>query len=179
MVDSKTLQKAIEFAVIAHRGQERKGNGKPYIVHPLSVMGRLGNIKKSSNANMLAAAAILHDTVEDCGVEITEIAEKFGYYVAALVQELTLDKGKYETIGKTKYLCQELTKMSSYALCIKLCDRLDNIEDTEEMSKEWRKVYFADTIEILKYVEENRKTLTNTHKKLIKQIKVALKKRSV
>jgi len=174
MVDAKTLQKAIEFAAVAHRGQVRKGDGRPYIMHPLSVMNRVQTMKKSINAYLLATAAILHDVVEDCGVTLETIAKEFGYYVAGLVEELTLDKDKYETIGKTKYLCQELTKMSSYALAIKLCDRLDNVEDMSSMSEAFRMKYAHETIEILNYVELNRKKLTGTHNKLIGLIRNVL-----
>jgi len=174
MIDSKTLERAIEFASKAHKGQTRKGDGRPYIMHPLSVMGRLGAIKKSTNAYLLAAAAVLHDTVEDCGVELDEIAKLFGYYVAGLVEELTLDKSKYDTIGKTKYLQQEMCKMSSYALCIKLCDRLDNVEDMQSMDATFRRRYTQETIDILTYLEANRVKITNTHKKLIVQILTTL-----
>lgn len=175
MVDAKTLQRAIEFASVAHRGQVRKGDGRPYILHPLSVMARLGSVKKSTNAFLLATAAVLHDTVEDCGVELKEIAEKFGFYVAGLVEELTLDKSKYETIGKTKYLCQEMVKMSSYALCIKLCDRLDNVEDMESMDVEWRKKYAMETNIMMNTILSKRKNVTNTHRVLITQIQEVIK----
>lgn len=170
MVNASTLQAAIEFATIAHRGQVRKGDGRPYIMHPLSVMTRLSTIKKSTNMYLLATAAVLHDTVEDCGVLIETIAEKFGYYVAGLVQELTLDKSKYETIGKTKYLQQEMVKMSSYALCIKLCDRLDNVEDMAKMDDVFKARYTKETSDILSHLVDNRTNLTSTHLKLIDMI---------
>lgn len=177
MISAKTLEQAIEFAITSHKGQFRKGNGRPYIMHPISVMVRLAEIKPSSNSNLLAAAAVLHDTVEDCGVELKEIAEKFGYYVAGLVEELTLDKVKYETIGKTKYLCQEIAKMSSYALCIKLCDRLDNLEDMDTMPDEFITKYCAETKEMIDSLRVNRKHLSNTHHQLISKISEILYKR--
>lgn len=179
MITSKTLELAIEFASKAHKGQTRKGDGRPYIMHPLSVMTRLGAIKKSSNNYLLAAAAVLHDTVEDCGVELTEIADKFGYYVAGLVEELTLDKAKYESIGKTRYLQQELTRMSSYALCIKLCDRLDNVEDMQSMPLEFKKRYSEETHDILEYVQKYRANITKTHKKLIELINNTLSEMAI
>lgn len=175
MITSETLQSAIEFAVKKHRGQKRKGDKRPYIMHPLSVMNRLYNIKDSENLFLLATAAVLHDTVEDCGVKLKTIAKKFGYTVASLVEELTLDKSKYENIGKTQYLSLEVVKMSSYALCIKLCDRLDNIEDLKSMSTEFRNKYIDETEQILKYLVTNRTKITSTHKKLIENINEAIK----
>lgn len=173
MVSAELLEKAIRFAVKKHKGQRRKGDGRPYIMHPISVMTRIQAIKKSSNIRLLGAAAILHDVVEDCGVSLKKIAKKFGYHVAALVDELTLDKSQYEAIGKTKYLCNEMHRMSSYALAIKLCDRLDNVLDMQDMPKAFQDRYKTETLEILQSISKRK--LTKTHKELIKQIEEALK----
>jgi GTP pyrophosphokinase len=174
MISNDTLEKAIIFAVKKHKGQKRKGNGLPYILHPIRVMNNLYQVKKTQNANLLMAACALHDTVEDCGVKLSEIAKRFGHHVAALVQELTLEKSNYEKIGKHEYLLQEMLKMSSYALCIKLSDRLDNIRDTESMSSEFRFKYGSETIYILAGLSTQR-NLTKTHKALIKQITRAIR----
>ena len=169
-INVNTFEKAILFAVKAHKGQRRKGDGRPYILHPMSVLKTLYEVKDSKNMYLLATAAILHDVVEDCGVTLKKIAREFGHQVAALVEELTLNKEKYETIGKSKYLCQEVIKMSSYALCIKLCDRLDNVRDMKKMSDDFKKKYKSETWDIINTLEEKRK-LTKTHKKLVKFIK--------
>jgi len=170
IVTAETFQRAIEFAAKAHRGQYRKGDGRPYITHPMSVMTRLRAAKQSTNQYLLGTCAVLHDVVEDCGIELDDIAHEFGYYVAAIVQELTLDKSKYETVGKTKYLSQELTRMSSYALAIKLCDRIDNLEDMHAMTTGFIERYLKETADIIDYVIANRKRLTPTHYTLIEQI---------
>src|SRR5881394_2515636 len=57
MNTSELLEKAISIAVEAHRGQKDK-NGKPYILHPISVMGKV----KTETEKIVA---ILHDVVED------------------------------------------------------------------------------------------------------------------
>lgn len=173
MITSETFGKAIEFAVVSHKGQTRKGDGRPYILHPFSVLWRLYNIKKSENMYLLGTAAVLHDTVEDCDVAIEEIARLFGYHVAALVQELTLDKSQYEKLGKKEYLAQELRKMSSYALAIKLCDRLDNVSDLATMSPTFVKNYKEETEYILDAIKDRK--LTKTHKKLIRLIQKQIK----
>jgi guanosine-3',5'-bis(diphosphate) 3'-pyrophosphohydrolase len=174
MNTSKLYQKAIKFSVKAHKNQVRKGDGKPYVTHPLSVMWRVLKYKKTANIYMLASASLLHDTVEDCGVSLKKIAKKFGYNVAALVKELTLDKRKYKTIGKAEYVAQQALKMSSYALVIKLCDRLDNVCDMEHMSKSFQTRYIKETEYLLDRLKERK--LTNTHKDIIKKIKKELKK---
>jgi len=169
-VNNNLFEKALIFATKAHRGQSRKGNGLPYIVHPMQVCMVLQEVKESKNIILLMTAALLHDCVEDCGVSIKKISKKFGLHVASLVEELTLNKEMYETVGKTKLLCQEVIKMSSYALCMKLADRLINVRDTKSMPKDFKVRYFAETKEIIKTLEDKRK-LTGTHKKLIKLIK--------
>src|SRR5258706_11264623 len=123
-INSTLLEKAIIYATEKHKGQLRKGNGLPYIMHPISVMITLGKIKKSNNTELLAIVCLLHDIVEDCEVSIEEIAREFGHGVASLVDELTSDQVEIDAIGKKEYLAQKMLKMSSYALRIKLADRL-------------------------------------------------------
>ncbi len=174
MITSNTLEKAIKFAVKAHRGQKRKGDKRPYIMHPISVMTTLYSIKESDNLYLLAAAAVLHDTVEDCGISLKKIAKKFGHSVAALVGELTLNKDEYSRVGKTAYLCEEVVKMSSYALCIKLCDRLDNVRDMKKMDEEFKIKYKIETVAIINAIHAKRKNVTDTHSKIIKLIEEAI-----
>lgn len=57
------LAKAIAFAVEKHRGQVRKGTNIPYIVHPMEAAGITATMTSDPE---LIAAAVLHDTLEDC-----------------------------------------------------------------------------------------------------------------
>ena len=57
------IDKAITFATKAHEGQFRKGTKLPYIVHPLEV-GVI--VSRMTQDKEVIAAAILHDTLEDC-----------------------------------------------------------------------------------------------------------------
>ena len=178
-VTAETLERAIIFAAEKHRGVKRKGDGRPYILHPLSVLHTLLAIKPNSkNAFLLAVVAVLHDTVEDCDVTIQEIAELFGYQVASLVEELTSDKAEIERIGKTEYLKQKMIGMSSYALCIKLVDRLDNIKDMKSMTESFRIKQIASTTIILDALDLERK-LTKTHRTIIKMIRKEMKRYAV
>ena len=76
------FEKAVAFAVEAHKGQKRKGKDKPYILHPLEVAAIVGTY--SSDPEVLSAA-VLHDTVEDTGKTIEDIRSEFGPRVAYLV----------------------------------------------------------------------------------------------
>jgi (p)ppGpp synthase/HD superfamily hydrolase len=172
--NAELFEKAIIFAVNAHRGQKRKGNGMPYILHPMSVLRILYNVKVSKNLYLLGIASLLHDVKEDCGITLEEIAREFGYIVAALVEELSTNKEECERLGKAVYLSAKLLGMSSYALCIKLADRLDNVSDMKDMGQEFISRTTTET-KIILYALQGRK-LSKTHKTLIKLILKQLKK---
>ena len=80
---------AIAFAVKAHDGMRRKKSEAPYILHPMEAAVIVGSM--SDDQNLIAAAA-LHDVVEDAGITIEEIEERFGKRVRELVQSETEDK---------------------------------------------------------------------------------------
>jgi (p)ppGpp synthase/HD superfamily hydrolase len=62
-----TLDDAIQVARRAHEGQLDK-SGRPYIAHPLRVMGAL----RDEHERM---AAVLHDVVEDTTVTLADLTE--------------------------------------------------------------------------------------------------------
>ena len=83
------VSEAIAFAVKAHDGMRRKKSDAPYILHPMEAAVIVGTM--TTDQNIIAAAA-LHDVVEDAGVTIEEIEERFGPHVRKLVGSETEDK---------------------------------------------------------------------------------------
>ena len=83
------VSEAIAFAVKAHDGMRRKKSELPYILHPMEEAVIVGTITDDQN---LIAAAALHDVVEDAGISIEEVEEKFGKRVRELVESETEDK---------------------------------------------------------------------------------------
>ena len=83
------VSEAIAFAVKAHDGMRRKKSEAPYILHPMEAAVIVGTMTDDQN---LIAAAALHDVVEDAGISIEEIEEKFGKRVCVLVASETEDK---------------------------------------------------------------------------------------
>ena len=81
-IDSELLDRAIVFAVKAHRNTERRGKGFPYIVHPMEAVEIVATITPDQE---LLAAAALHDTVEDTDVTVEDIRREFGDRIAELV----------------------------------------------------------------------------------------------
>ena len=83
------FEEATLFAIEAHKGQTRKMSNTPYILHPLEVAAIAGTMTDELE---VLAAAVLHDTVEDCNVDPYVIRDKFGSRVYALVMAETEDK---------------------------------------------------------------------------------------
>lgn len=121
------LSDVLVFATKSHGKQVRQGDGNPYILHPIRVANHLIKIGEISNENIIAAA-YLHDVVEDCGVELSEIEEKFGSIVTLYVGEVT-DNKKKTKVERKKLQIEHAPYMSTGAKLVKLADKLDNLTD--------------------------------------------------
>lgn len=112
------FEKAIAFAVEAHKGQKRKGKDKPYILHPLEVAAIVGTY---SNDPEVLAAAVLHDTVEDTGATIEDIRSEFGPRVAYLVA------------GESENKREDLPAESTWK--IRKCETIKHLEGADRETK--------------------------------------------
>lgn len=170
----ESLKDVLKYASEKHFGQTRS-SGEKYIQHPIRVAKSIIKYKQSHNIDALVKAALLHDTIEDTDTTHEDLEKLYGGLVASLVKQLTSDKDEISKIGKTEYLTKKMKEMSNYALAIKLADRLDNVSDiATAKTPQWRKNYKKETEKILNTLEKER-NLTNTHKKIIKDIKNKLK----
>lgn len=82
MKDSSVLDKAIKFAVDAHKDVERRGKGFPYVVHPLEAVSIVATM---TNDQDLLAAAALHDVIEDTPYTAEELRVIFGDRITDLI----------------------------------------------------------------------------------------------
>ena len=86
------IDRAAKFAEQAHKGAHRKGTRIPYIVHPLETALIASML---TNDEEILAAALLHDTIEDCeGVDANVLKEMFSARVAGIVSQESEDKSK-------------------------------------------------------------------------------------
>lgn len=83
---SERYEQALRLATAAHRHQNRKGSDLPYISHPVHVSVILLHYGFPTD---VAIAGLLHDVVEDQGVDLAQIEEQFGACVAELVVALS------------------------------------------------------------------------------------------
>ncbi|WP_276945298.1 HD domain-containing protein, partial [Ferrimicrobium acidiphilum] len=125
---SATIERALEFARLAH-DQQRRRSGEPYVTHPIGV----ALITASLGGDLIAVvAALLHDTVEDTPVTLTQIGEEFSTTVAEVVDGLTkLDRISFDSreAQQAATMRKMLIAMAKDArvLVIKLADRLHNM----------------------------------------------------
>ena len=83
------VSEAIVFAVKAHDGMRRRKGDSPYILHPMEAAVIVGSMSDDQN---VIAAAVLHDVVEDAGITMDEIGQRFGKRVQQLVESETENK---------------------------------------------------------------------------------------
>jgi GTP diphosphokinase / guanosine-3',5'-bis(diphosphate) 3'-diphosphatase len=140
--DVELIRKAYRFADEAHLGQLR-ASGEPYITHPIAVASLCAEWKLDVQALM---AALMHDTLEDCGITKTEIIEKFGAPVAELVDGLTkLDKLEFNTRedNQAESFRKMLLAMARdvRVILVKLADRTHNMSTLRDMPRnKWARI---------------------------------------
>lgn len=119
------VQRALDFAYKAHKGQTRKDGVTPYIVHPIEVMRVLQQSGVVDEVTLVIA--LLHDVVEDTPITSKHIYDSFGKSVADGVERLT----KPEGMDKSEYLETFLsyTQSQQHLVLIKAADRICNVLD--------------------------------------------------
>jgi (p)ppGpp synthase/HD superfamily hydrolase len=97
------------------------------------------------------AAAVLHDVIEDCGVEVQEIETRFGAPVAALVEMLTNEsKGLFaHRSDRKKADLNRISDASRDVRLVKLADRLDNVRDLGGAPPKFVELYLAESEALL------------------------------
>ncbi|MFP4315772.1 MAG: RelA/SpoT family protein [Desulfovibrionales bacterium] len=147
--DQSLIQKAYVFSAAAHAGQVRL-NGEPYLSHPLEVADILSSLSLDANT---IAAGLLHDTVEDTGTEVSEIAGQFGEEVASIVDGVT-KIGKMSFTSKEEAQAENIRKMilamaeDIRVILVKLADRMHNMRTLEFQKPVKQKLIAQETLEI-------------------------------
>lgn len=130
------VQNAISLAFDLHGKQKRKASivpGAPYMSHLLEV---LGMVMANGGNEIICAAAVLHDALEDVGGDARErIFAVCGSHVLALVEECTEigtgNGGEFKAPWKERkeaYLAH-LASVSQGALLIAVADKLQSLRE--------------------------------------------------
>ncbi|HEX6415965.1 MAG TPA: HD domain-containing protein [Candidatus Saccharimonadales bacterium] len=114
------LERAIQIAHEAHDGQTRY-DGRPYVVHPLRVMGRVAAAGFSEATQI---AAVLHDVVEDNPDWTIERLREEGFEEDVLDALDLLDK---KDTDENEYI--DKIAENDIARPVKKADMDDNLDD--------------------------------------------------
>ncbi len=174
ITDRELIQRAYRVAEEAHREQKRH-SGEPYINHCIAVAGILSELKVTPE---VIAAGLLHDTVEDTPIKLSDIRRDFGDTIAALVDGVTKlthlprvsrgdqhaengENGQDEDpivpalLGRKEDIVAETLRKTFLAMgedvrvmFIKLADRLHNMRTLSHMPEHKRKRIAQETLDI-------------------------------
>jgi (p)ppGpp synthase/HD superfamily hydrolase len=109
----------------AHAGQVRNGSGgMPYIEHPQAVAAVLA---EHGFGEVVLAAALLHDVVEDSETTVAELRERFGDGVAGLVEALSDDESIADYRARKDEHRERVAAAGEDALAIYCADKLTNV----------------------------------------------------
>ena len=163
-VHKKAIKIAADAATLAHRGQFRKDKKTPYIVHPKRVAER---VKFFGGNHIGIIAAWLHDVIEDCpdvGEDIVrdtlrqiDLPQKEKDEIFAIVSALTKNaaiKGKSDRLADT---LKRINQAPCQAILIKLCDRMDNLEDGRVQGEKFLSVYLPLTDQLIDALSDGAK----------------------
>jgi GTP diphosphokinase / guanosine-3',5'-bis(diphosphate) 3'-diphosphatase len=136
--DTSTIVEAGRTALRAHEGQFRR-SGEPYITHPVAVATIVAELGLDAQT---VAGALLHDAVEDTGLTLADIRDRFGDGVAGVVDGVTkLDRLQFDSkeAQQAATIRKMLVAMADdwRVLLIKLADRLHNMR-TLAVMPEWK-----------------------------------------
>ncbi len=142
------VRKAYDFAAKVH-GDSKRDTGHLYITHPIATACKLAQMKLGMT---VIATGLLHDVMEDGGIEKKELEKEFGKEVADLVDaETKLRKVYYQ--GVDRYI-ENLRRMflamatDVRVVFIKFADRLHNLKTLYARSKNKQIRTATETLEI-------------------------------
>ena len=147
------ITKAFELADIVHLKQFRKtGQHLPYIVHPIAVAKIITT--EMGLGTTTAAAALLHDVVEDSKGEYTTeyIKKEFGEEIAEIVDGVTkiLEGFDPNSTVQVETFKKFINNMSSdlRTAYVKIADRLHNLRTFEGISENSQMIKTAEAYDI-------------------------------
>lgn len=147
--DLEKLWRGFHLGREAHEGQTRR-SGEPYFTHSLSVAEALVGLRMDVDT---IVAGLLHDVVEDTGVQLEDLREKFGDEVAVLVDGVT-------KINEIRWANPEAQQAENYrkmlltmakdvrVILIKLCDRLHNMRTIESLTRDRQEAIATETLNV-------------------------------
>lgn len=143
------ITEAYALAAKAH-GTQKRVTGDPYITHPVAVARILASMRMDPDAIM---AALLHDTLEDTGIDKEQLCKQFGPTVAELVDgvsKLTQIRFDSREEAQAENFRKMLLAMTQdiRVILIKLADRLHNMRTIDALPLAKQRRIARETLEI-------------------------------
>lgn len=117
--------RALDYAIVHHEGQFRKGNGMPYITHPMAVAYFL-ILSGIENDNAIAVS-FLHDVPEDCGTDLSDLNVNADIKHSANILNWKQYKAKYADRNLAMMLYYNDISKDIWATLNKFSDRSHNL----------------------------------------------------
>ncbi len=132
--ETKLIRKAFDVALDAHKEMRRK-SGEPYIYHPIAVARICAEEMTLGPTSVICA--LLHDTVEDTHMTLSDIEDLFGKEVRLIIDGLTKIPEVFDenaSIQAENFRKMILTISDDFrVVLIKLADRLHNMRTLSSM----------------------------------------------
>ena len=132
--ETKLIRKAFDVALDAHKEMRRK-SGEPYIYHPIAVARICAEEMMLGPTSVICA--LLHDTVEDTHITLSDIEDLFGKEVRLIIDGLTKIPEVFDensSIQAENFRKMILTISDDFrVVLIKLADRLHNMRTLDSM----------------------------------------------
>jgi (p)ppGpp synthase/HD superfamily hydrolase len=125
--ESSALARAARlFATRCHSRQRRASDGARFIEHPLEV-ARL--LREAGCSDVVVAAGLLHDVVEDTAVSADELRERFGADVADLVLAVTEDARVTSYRRRKRLLREQVRRAGDEAALVFAADKISKVRE--------------------------------------------------
>lgn len=124
------LKLAFDRAAVWHRDQRRKypAANVPYVSH---LAGVAAILSRHGFREIVVAAGVLHDVLEDCPVTYAELAKEFGEEVATLVRHASEEDKSLPWEERKRAYLERFPHKPWEAQAITLADKIDNLLSIE------------------------------------------------
>lgn len=148
-VDEELISKAFKLCYLSHQ-EGKRASGEPYYYHPVEVAKIVA--QEINIDDISVVAALLHDTVEDTDVELSDIEFWFGKDVALIIDGVTKIAGVFKSRDskQAEAFMKLLLSMAEdiRVILIKFADRLHNMRTLHHLRREKQIKIASETMDL-------------------------------
>jgi (p)ppGpp synthase/HD superfamily hydrolase len=143
------LEKTKTYALTCHQETNHLYDNQPYQVHLEMVVAVAQNfihLIPEPDHEIVLAACWVHDCIEDCRQTYNDVKNASSEIVAELAYALTNEKGKNRQERANDKYYQGI-RQTPYAVFVKLCDRIANVQYSQQKNSRMIAVYQIENTE--------------------------------